>query len=267
MSGEIDVSVVIPTFRREKQVQEALASVLAQTGVRLEIIVVDDSPEASARAAVTACGDARVRYVARSNASGGRPALVRNEGAALATGRYLYFLDDDDQMCEGTLQAMVDLLDRHPEAGMAYGCVEPFGEDPDTLQRQRAYFVNARRRALLIGGGAEFRAVMAYSDPVVVCSASMGRRSAFEAVGGFDAGIAVCEDGDLWARIAWNTTCLFLDRIVVRYRTGASSIMHDLTSNDPKLSQSYQRIQEKFRQDAGSLAALFWKFRVRLLRM
>jgi hypothetical protein len=44
-------------------------------------------------------------------------------------------------------------------------------------------------------------------------------------------------------------------------------MMHDLTPNDPKLSQSYQRIQEKFRQDAGSLAALFWKLRVRLLRM
>jgi glycosyltransferase involved in cell wall biosynthesis len=77
----LDVSVIIPTFHREKQLLEAIGSAQRQGGVTLEIIVVDDSPDASARDAVAALGDSRVRYVLRPQPSGGRPALVRNDGA------------------------------------------------------------------------------------------------------------------------------------------------------------------------------------------
>ena len=46
----LDVSVVIPTFRRPALLREAIASVRAQSGVAVELIVVDDSPEGSAAA-------------------------------------------------------------------------------------------------------------------------------------------------------------------------------------------------------------------------
>ena len=76
----VDVSVVIATFRRPQQLSEALTSVLKQTGVSLEAIVVDDSPESSARDVVENFKDSRVRYITNPEPSGGFPSVVRNLG-------------------------------------------------------------------------------------------------------------------------------------------------------------------------------------------
>jgi glycosyltransferase involved in cell wall biosynthesis len=56
----IDVSVITPTFRRVPLVVEAVRSALAQEGVSVEAIVLDDSPEGSACNAITSMGDDRV---------------------------------------------------------------------------------------------------------------------------------------------------------------------------------------------------------------
>jgi hypothetical protein len=104
---------------------------------------------------------------------------------------------------------------------------------------------------------------MVYSPPVLVCSACMGKRAAFEAAGGFDPDIPVCEDSELWARLAWDTDFIFLDRSVVQYRTGASSLMHNLAPNDQRLNESYRLIQQKFKRTVGALRALGWKAWVR----
>lgn len=265
MTEPVEVTVVIPTFRREHLVADSVRSVLAQEGVAVEVIVVDDSPEGSARQAVEGVGDARVRYLHRQHPSGGRPALVRNEGASQAQGEFIYFLDDDDLMEPGALARMVDALRQRPDAGLAFGVVAPFGENPEVLAQQQAYFSEARRVALRLRSPRQFQARITYGSPVMVCSACLGRRSAFEACGGFDASIPVCEDADMWARLVGMTGFVFLDRVVVQYRTGAASLMHNLKPNDHKLDDSYRIIQGKFKRQVGALRALAWKVWVRKL--
>ena len=53
----IDFSVVIPTYRRNKELAEALASVLRQGGVTFEVLVIDDCPDGSAKDVVDALKD------------------------------------------------------------------------------------------------------------------------------------------------------------------------------------------------------------------
>ncbi len=121
-----EVSVVIPTYKREREVVVAVTmSALRQRAVTLEVIVVDDSPEGTARAAVEAIGDARVRYVKRAVPSGGVPAHVRNEGGSPARGTHIEFLDDDDHLVEGATAALVGALERSG-AGVALAVI-PFG--------------------------------------------------------------------------------------------------------------------------------------------
>jgi glycosyltransferase involved in cell wall biosynthesis len=254
-----DISVIIPTFHRETQLLEAIGSVLGQPGVSFEIIVVDDSAEGSARDAVASLGEPRVRYVQRSEPSNGRPALVRNEGAQLAKGRYLYFLDDDDILQPETLRVMSQTLDTAPQAGMAFGVVEPFGVDEIKLRHERPYFARAHRIARRLRWRLELTASLVFRPPILVNSACMARRAAFTSVGGYDADIPVCEDADMWARIAHSTGYVFVDRPVVRYRTGAPSLMNALVENDQKLHVSYRRIQDKYRKVIGPLKFLAWK--------
>lgn len=261
----IDISVIIPTYHREAQLLEAIGSVLTQHGVALEIIVVDDSAEGSARDAVASLQDDRVRYFQRSEPSGGRPALVRNDGAKDARGRYLYFLDDDDLLETQTLSVMSAALDAAPDAGMAFGGVEPFGNDAAMLQHNQRYFGEARRIARGLKGARELSARLVFQPSILVNSACMARRTAFVAVGGYDAEVIVCEDADLYGRIAAATGYVYIDKTVVRYRTGAPSLMHNLAESDEKLYISYRRIQGKYRLAHGLLRFLALKIWVRTL--
>jgi glycosyltransferase involved in cell wall biosynthesis len=263
--GSIDVSVVIPTFRREKTVLEAIGSVLQQGAATFEIIVVDDSPEGSARAAVATLNDPRVFYQLRAEPSGGRPAKARNDGARRARGRYLYFLDDDDMLMPDALATLSAALDKQPAAGMAFGVVEPFGADAKVLEHHRQYYKEARRLAARLHSRHQLSACLVFKSAVLINSACMARRQAFLAVGGFDIDIPICEDADLWARIAQSTGFVFIDQPVVRYRTGAPSLMHNLAENDEKLHISYRRIQGKYRDLNGPLRAFAMKFWARAI--
>jgi hypothetical protein len=94
----------------------------------------------------------------------------------------------------------------------------------------------------------------------------MARRTAFLAAGGYDAEIPVCEDAEFWGRVAHSTGYVFLDRPVVRYRTGASSLMNNLAADDEKLRVSYQRIQNKYLRAHGVLNYLAMKLWMRALQ-
>jgi GT2 family glycosyltransferase len=251
VSAAATVSVVIPTYHREAQLLEAVASALGQAGVDLEVIVVDDSAEGTARAPLAAIDDARLRYVHRSTPSGGRPARVRNDGARIAGGRFLHFLDDDDLLESGALARLVQALETPPAAGMAFGAIVPFGPDAKDLHHHEQYFARARRIAQRLRGPGRLSACLMFRPAILVNSACMARREAFEAAGGFDPDIAVCEDADLWGRIAQASGYRFVDSPVVRYRTGAPSLMHDLSEDDARLHASYRHMQDKYRRAHG----------------
>src|SRR5262245_34731083 len=143
----IDVSIVIPTYRRPELLALTLASCLAQRGVEaegLEIVVVDNDPDQSARgtvaAAATRGGDIPCRYVAEA-----RPGIshARNTGVAQASGRYIAFIDDDEEAAPGWLSALLATI-RRGGADLVVGPVYPrFAEPADAYARQ-AYTRDAR---------------------------------------------------------------------------------------------------------------------------
>jgi glycosyltransferase involved in cell wall biosynthesis len=90
-----DVSVVIPTLHRPRLVLRALRSVFAQTWQRFEVIVVVDGPDAATVAALGSVADPRLRVLV--NAQSLTAAGARNAGVAQARGRWIAFLDDDDE--------------------------------------------------------------------------------------------------------------------------------------------------------------------------
>ena len=91
------VSVVIPAFNRERVIGKAIKSVLAQTFQDFEIIVVDDgSRDETAKNAIKfACCEPRVRVIRFETNQGAQAA--RNAGARAARGKWLSFLDSDDE--------------------------------------------------------------------------------------------------------------------------------------------------------------------------
>jgi len=101
-----DVSVVIPAFNVESFVREAVASAQRQEGVSLQIIAVDDgSTDATPEILdALAAADERVTVIHQPNAG---LSMARNAGIAVATGRYLAFLDGDDRWLPSGLADLV----------------------------------------------------------------------------------------------------------------------------------------------------------------
>lgn len=89
------VSAIIPTYKRPKLVTRAIRSVLNQTIQDIEIIVVDDASPDDTEAVVRSVDSARVRYI-RHESNRGLPAS-RNTGIHAARGKFIAFLDDDDE--------------------------------------------------------------------------------------------------------------------------------------------------------------------------
>ena len=174
---EMDVSVIIPTFRRPMQLRETLASVLNQQGVELEVIVVDDSPEGSAREVIEKFRDSRIAYLKNPLPTGGFPSVVRNLGWPLSRGRVIHFLDDDDIVPDHHYASSKAAFANHPDVGVVFGRIEPFGEASSSqLAAESRYFADAARRAAScnkFGPKWGFTARMMFDKAMFVCSAAL----------------------------------------------------------------------------------------------
>lgn len=262
----IDVSVVVTSLRFDTQLLPSLASVLRQKDASIEVLVADDSPEGSARSTVQALGDARVRYLPRAGAAGSNPALLRNDAAGIARGRYLHFLDDGDVLEADALSALKNILDGTPGAGMAFGAVVPFGADEDRLRQEQRYFREAARVARRLRGRLQLVKYLLFRPTILINSACMVRRQAFAEAGGYDAELPVFEHVDLWQRIARAEGFVYVDRPIVRYRAGAPNRMDALQVNDGRMDITWRRTQHKYRRTHGLREFLLLKLWARLAR-
>lgn len=265
-SGRAGVSVVIPTFRRHGPLREAIESALMQTDVDVEVIVVDDSPEGSAREMVLGLNDSRVRFEQPAVPSGGRPGMPRNHGAGLTTKEFVHFLDDDDRLAAGALSALTDALRAHPEVGVAMGVVKPFGDNPEALAHEEEYFrvgADALRR---MRSRAQLTRLMLFGTTPLVNSSCMVRRACLPDIGGYSPVVKYVEDVDFYLRAIRRFGFVFVDRPVLEYRTGTPSLMHSLEDLSV-LRESYRNIYANYRASFGRLDFLRMKIHAHLGRL
>jgi len=113
-------SVVIPTYNRAGYLPLTVETALAQEGVEVEVVVVDDGSTDDTQAVVERHREAwggRVRYVWQENAE---RCVARNHGLRLARGEFVAFLDSDDLWRPNHLSTCVDALVKNPKAAAAY---------------------------------------------------------------------------------------------------------------------------------------------------
>lgn len=116
------VSVVIPTYRRHDVVLDAVRSALGQTVHDLEVLVVNDGPDAVKRGLIDAVDDARVQYLEAPRT--GRPGATRNVGIRAATGTWIALLDDDDVWQVDKLARQLEVAARFDGQPIVVGAVE-----------------------------------------------------------------------------------------------------------------------------------------------
>ncbi|MHB8067937.1 MAG: glycosyltransferase family 2 protein [Desulfobaccales bacterium] len=182
------MSVIIPTYNRAALVQEAAASVLAQTYRDFELLVVDDGSTDGTPDTLAAYGEEI--QVLRLPARGGVSA-ARNRGIHAAQGEWLAFLDSDDLWLPEKLARQMAFMAAHPRLLLS--------QTEETWVR-RGLRVNPPRTHCKEGGRIFLRSL---ERCLVSPSAVVLHRDLIEAHGGFDESLPAAEDYDLWLRLSW----------------------------------------------------------------
>lgn len=111
MTRAPDVSVIMAAWHAADFIAPAIGSVLAQEGVSLELIVIDDASGDGTLEAVRAAGQGDARLVLERLAENGGPSVARNRALELSTGRYVAVVDCDDTLEAGRLATLVAFAD------------------------------------------------------------------------------------------------------------------------------------------------------------
>ncbi|MDT4987080.1 MAG: hypothetical protein QOI74_1174 [Micromonosporaceae bacterium] len=188
------VSVVVPCYNYGHYLSECVASVLAQDGVDVDVLIVDDaSTDDSVAVARALAADPRVRVLAQPRNRG--HIATYNRGLARATGDYVVLLSADDLLTPGSLARSTALLEAHPEVGFVYGFSAGFTDvTPPPRTRPDSWSIWSGAQWLTENCS---RATNPVSTPEVVMRASMMRELA-----GYDARVPHAADFLLWLRAA-----------------------------------------------------------------
>lgn len=198
------VSVVVPTFNRAEFLREALASVEAQTWRDFELVVVDDgSTDATAS---MAAAFPKARWFRRE--SNGGVSSARNLGIEKARGRFICFLDSDDLWTKKKLEIQMRWMDENPHSQICY---------TDEIWIRRGVRVNPMNKHAKLSGDIFERSLELC---IVSPSSALMRTALLQAVGGFDESFEVCEDYDLWLRIAARYPVGFIAKKLIVKRGG-----------------------------------------------
>lgn len=128
-------SVVIPVYNRAHLIGDTVRSVLAQTDQDFEIVVVDDGSSDDPEAVIKAFADPRIVFLRQENGGGG---AARNTGIDRARGRFIAFLDSDDQFLPHHLAAARDLLEKTENTGTYSRFIVDRGQGRTLLKPPRA---------------------------------------------------------------------------------------------------------------------------------
>ena len=207
MSGGVApvVSVVIATRNRRQLLSETISTVLDQTFVDFEVIVVDDASTDDTVSFVRSLPDPRIRVVTRQER--GERSMARNAGLATARGEFVMFLDDDDLLRVDALAHLVAALRSNPHALAASASCRAALPNGDSVlfYRPSREYTGFVWRELLFGWWSNSGQNLFRTDVV--------RR-----LGGFDPALSFAEDRKLWLAVAWRGPVCVVPRTAMDYR-------------------------------------------------
>jgi glycosyltransferase involved in cell wall biosynthesis len=178
------VSVIMPVYNDERCVGRAVESILSQTLVDLELIVVNDGSTDNSAEKLKFFTDPRLRIVSQANKG---IAAALNAAIDMATAPLIARMDSDDIALPERLEVQVKYLEDHPDCGMVGSSCELINEEGISLGHT---IVPTDDRSI--------RRCMIWANPFIH-SSIMIRKEVLDIVGRYDA--FMWEDYDLWWRV------------------------------------------------------------------
>ncbi|WP_294961242.1 glycosyltransferase family A protein [Sulfurimonas sp.] len=204
----MDVSVVIPTYNRYEVLKRALKSVYAQTHKPKEVIIIDDGSTDKTSQILKTFPDAKYYYQKNSGVSS-----ARNLGIKKSNFEWIAFLDSDDEWHPQKLQEHLKLHQKCPKLQISY-------TDEKWIRNLKEVKIPKKYRKV---GGDIFEECLSHC--FIAPSSTIIHKNLLSEVGLFDESLEVCEDYDLWLRVAMiNEIGLVDKKLITKYGGDADQL-------------------------------------------
>jgi len=211
------VSVIIPTYNRNNTLKRAIRSVLNQTFQDFEIVVIDDASTESPEKLITAFNDARIRYFCHESNRGAN--VARNTGINASSGKYIAFLDSDDEWLPEKLECQIKSFENLPvNVGAHYSGLTVVSSKGVVLDRR------------IPSASGDILSTLFTRNCIGPLSSVIVRRSALDHSGLFDEQLPASQDWDLYIRIAHHFHFGFTRKPLVSYHISSDSITKNMKS-------------------------------------
>lgn len=189
------ISTIIPTYNRRSFLEKSITSVLKQSLVDLELIVVDDGSCDGTKGFIQSFDDPRIRYFYQENRG---VSASRNKGIIESRGEIIAFLDSDDVWKEHKLEKQLRFMQSN-------FCHISHTQE---IWYKRGNIMNQKPKHRKSSGNL-------FAKSLEICSISIStvmiRKSVFDTIGTFDEDLPACEDYDLWLRVTNRYPVFLLD--------------------------------------------------------
>ena len=197
------ISVIIPTFNRKKTLGRAIQSVFNQSLWPFEVLIIDDGSNDGTKEWVKE-NFQDIKFIYQNNRG---VSSARNKGIKYASGDWIAFLDSDDEWLPNKLYEQVKAIELNPEINFFH---------TNEIWIRNGVRVNQMKKHKKYGG-------YIFEKCLDICrvspSSSLIKKEIFDDIGMFDESLRVCEDYDLWLRIASKYPVVFLDTPLI-YKYG-----------------------------------------------
>lgn len=227
------VSIIIPTYNCEEFIAEAIDSVLEQTYMNKEIIVIDDGSSDNTKEVLKKY-EGQIIYLYQSNHG---VAVARNKGITQSSGKYISFLDSDNKWMPNLLADSIRLLEEDTYIGLVHSGKIRISEDGTIIER----YIQPKNLKHL--SGKIFKNLLLRKASINLSSVVV-RKSCLMKVGVFDTHLSKigCEDRDLLIRIAKHCYIEYLNEPTYYGRFRKTS----MSANQEKMLKGRYYIVNKF---------------------
>ncbi|MCT7968523.1 glycosyltransferase [Laspinema sp. D1] len=258
------VSVVIPTYNCKRFIKETINSVLSQTYLDFEVIVIDDGSTDGTAEILNDYGST-LRYIYQKNKGQG---AARNVGIRACNGEYIAFLDSDDMWLPNKLERQMALIDSGSSINFVYCDVEVF----EHLSGQRLFLAHQLFKPY---EGNNIASKLLINNFIFSCTPLINKK-VFEEVGYFDESrlLQGLEDWDMWLRIAASYPLAWIPEPLGRYRIHDANMIGNSNYDPLKFHQQWiaviKRITEIYPQVyapvySQAMSNAYWNTSAKLL--
>lgn len=234
-------SIVLPTYNRAHTLERAIGSVLVQTESDWELIVVDDASTDETRSVIANFEDNRLKYVCHKKNR--HVAAARNTGIRLAKGKYICFIDSDDEYLPRHLETLREVIKglKYPKAyfyTLSYRVA-------DSLKTKQDPPVCTKKTPVLLGDNPDTPTICIHSTILEKYQ--------------FNEAIVMHEDAELWSRIASKFPIYPIhDYTVFVHKDGEDRLSNRSLSDFRELEKTYRFIW-KDRKNRVHIPKIVWR--------